>query len=88
MAPCAQPNCSGTIEDGYCDACGMAPPAAPGGRTIPMATNGTAGPAASPSGRTTPGSVRTGSGRTPSTKSSRSTKSTRSTRSGSTRTGR
>ncbi|WP_189241620.1 serine/threonine-protein kinase [Planobispora rosea] len=31
MTACAQPNCTGTIEDGYCDLCGHAasPPAAP-----------------------------------------------------------
>jgi serine/threonine-protein kinase PknG len=73
MASCARPGCKGTIDDGYCDACGLAPA-------------GAAAP--SPSGRTTPGSARTGSGRTPSTRSGRSTRSTRSTRSGSTRSGR
>ncbi len=57
MTACAQTGCSGAIEDGYCDACGMA-----------------AG-----------SSTRTGSLRTPSTRSSRSA---RSTRTGSNRTGR
>src|SRR5262249_47916280 len=79
MSSCAQPQCGGTIEDGYCNACGMG--AAGGGATKTTAMNG--GPAA--------GSARTGSarsGRTPSTRSARSTRSTRSTRSGSTRSGR
>jgi serine/threonine-protein kinase PknG len=77
MTACPQPSCSGTIEDGYCDRCGMAPTIAP-----PAVAH-----AAQPghSARTTPGSSRTGSGRVPSTRSSRST---RSTRSGSQRTGR
>ena len=91
MASCAQAGCKGTIEDGYCDTCGMAPAGAAArtaAHTAPMAAGGAAAPAASPSGRTTPGSGRTGSGRTPSTRSGRSSRSTRSTRSGSTRSGR
>jgi serine/threonine-protein kinase PknG len=79
---CKQPGCTGTIEDGYCDACGMAPA---GGATAKTGTPQTAAPAASTTGRSQPVSARTGSGRTPSTRSGRST---RSTRSGSTRSGR
>jgi serine/threonine-protein kinase PknG len=67
MPACAQPGCTGAIEDGYCNVCGKAAPKGASGRV-----------GASPS-------TRTGSGRTPSTRSARST---RSTRSGSTRTGR
>jgi serine/threonine-protein kinase PknG len=70
MASCAQPGCSGTIEDGYCNACGMA------------AAHAAAAPAAPPAGHPATASARTGSARTPSTRSARST---RSTRSGSTR---
>ncbi len=88
MASCAKPGCKGTIEDGYCDACGMAPAGAAAGKTSPHTAPMPATPAPSPSGRTTPGSGRTGSGRTPSTRSGRSARSTRSTRSGSTRSGR
>jgi serine/threonine-protein kinase PknG len=76
MATCARAGCSGTIEDGYCNTCGLA-------ATGPKATAGTAkgvGPAT--------GSTRTGSspsGRTPSTRSGRST---RSARTGTSRSGR
>ncbi|WP_433790290.1 tetratricopeptide repeat protein [Actinoplanes sp. CA-252034] len=47
---CQRPNCSGTIEDGYCDTCGLAPAAAP---TPVPATSGPATPvpAAPVSGR-------------------------------------
>jgi serine/threonine-protein kinase PknG len=82
MAICAQPGCSGTIEDGYCDACGMAPAGGGTGKTG-VAPPGAA--SAAHTARSQPVSARTGSGRTPSTRSGRST---RSTRSGSTRSGR
>ncbi len=72
---CTQAGCAGTIEDGYCNVCGMA---APGGATATAAG----------SGRVNTGSSRTGSGRTPSTRSGKSSRSSRSTRSGSIRTGR
>ena len=73
---CNQPGCAGHIDDGYCDACGLAPVvAAPRASTAPPTTATTA---------TGAGSGRTGSRRTPSTRSARSTKSTRS---GSVRTG-
>ncbi|MCF4119738.1 serine/threonine-protein kinase PknG [Antribacter sp. KLBMP9083] len=41
--PCAQPGCTGTIEDGYCNVCGT--PAGPSGGTTSGATtqNGTSG---------------------------------------------
>ena len=78
MSACTQPGCAGTIEDGYCNVCGMA---APGGA-------GTAAPATTQSTRTGTGSTRTGSGKVPMTRSQRSTRSTRSTRSGSLRSGR
>jgi serine/threonine-protein kinase PknG len=92
MTTCAQAGCSGTIEDGYCGTCGMAPAGVPtaASKTEPM-KNGGPSAASQGSARTTPGSGRTGSsrsGRTPSTRSARSTRSTRSTHSGSTRSGR
>jgi serine/threonine-protein kinase PknG len=31
MIRCTQPGCGGTIQDGYCDTCGLAPPAASSG---------------------------------------------------------
>ncbi|HEY6463993.1 MAG TPA: tetratricopeptide repeat protein [Polyangiaceae bacterium] len=73
--PCGRPGCNGTIDDGYCDACGLAQAGAAPSSAFPDPT----------------GSSRTGtspSGRTPSTRSARSAHSTRSTRSGSTRSGR
>ena len=79
MSACTQPGCTGTIEDGYCNACGMAAAPAPaGGGTKPSA----------PAGPTNTASTRTGSSKVPMTRSQRSTRSTRSTRSGSTRSGR
>jgi serine/threonine-protein kinase PknG len=63
--PCAQPRCGGTIEDGYCTVCGLAPtlagsggPGGPGasgpaGASVPAAVSGLASPAAPafPAGR-------------------------------------
>ena len=77
MSACTQPGCAGTIEDGYCNVCGMAAPHA----AAPPAEAGSAR-------RTATGSTRTGSGKVPLTRSQRSTRSTRSTRSGSLRSGR
>ncbi|MFJ2033519.1 tetratricopeptide repeat protein [Streptosporangium sp. NPDC087985] len=51
MISCAQPGCGGTVEDGYCDACGLAPqpepapqpaPAPPTRPSIPLDMSGTA----------------------------------------------
>ena len=75
MASCSRPGCNGTIEDGYCDTCGLADKAsAPAHATTSTAVG---------SGRTG-----TASGRTPSTRSARSTRSSRSGRTGTTRSGR
>jgi serine/threonine-protein kinase PknG len=90
MASCTRTGCSGTIEDGYCDTCGMATPGAGPTGTAATATGTSTGTGTTPLGTTT-GSARTGSGRTPSTRSgrsARSTRSSRSTRSGSSRSGR
>ena len=58
MSACSEPGCTGVIEDGYCNTCGMAE-----GSTPPAATGGTAGPS-DPSTQP-PRSVRTvGVGRT------------------------
>ena len=42
---CAQPGCDGTIQDGYCDTCGLAAPAASSGPSGPSASasSGSAG---------------------------------------------
>jgi serine/threonine-protein kinase PknG len=54
---CAR-NCPGTIEDGYCDTCGMAPAAAASAQAPPKQRTATA--ATSPSERTAALSTRTG----------------------------
>jgi serine/threonine-protein kinase PknG len=82
MSACAQPGCSGAIEDGYCNVCGLA-----GGPPARTATSTTATSGSARTG-TAAGSTRTGSGKVPLTRSARSSRSTRSTRSGSTRSGR
>lgn len=75
MASCARPGCTGTIEDGYCDTCGMAE-----GKSA--STPAAAAPAATPSARTgTPGSTRT-------PRSGRSARSGRTGRTGTSRSGR
>lgn len=43
-AACAQPGCSGTVVDGYCDLCGMAPAAS--AASAPASAAAAAGPAA------------------------------------------
>jgi serine/threonine-protein kinase PknG len=78
MSACTQPGCAGTIEDGYCNVCGMATAGGAAGTTTTTTT----------STGTSTGSTRPGSGKTPLTRSQRSSRSTRSTRSGSTRTNR
>jgi serine/threonine-protein kinase PknG len=40
---CGQPHCSGTIEDGYCDACGLAPAPGTGGLAAFAPINGNGG---------------------------------------------
>ena len=70
---CKQSGCTGSIEEGYCNACGLAPVG--GSADTAKATE-------TSSSKTSSG--RTGSGRTPSTRSARST---RSGRTGSVRTG-
>jgi serine/threonine-protein kinase PknG len=73
---CRRPGCGGTIEDGYCDTCGMA--AVPGGT---VAGGGTGSNRSASSNRT--GSARSGSART-SASTGRSRGSAVSARSGST----
>ncbi len=53
---CAQPGCTGTIVDGYCDVCGLAGTAAPaatanGNGATGAATNGNGSPTGGPSAR-------------------------------------
>ncbi|MCW2944452.1 MAG: serine/threonine protein kinase [Actinoallomurus sp.] len=57
MSQCTQPGCTGTVEDGYCVVCGMAPAAASAG--TPSAETGSPTIGSTPSGR----SGRTGSTR-------------------------
>jgi serine/threonine-protein kinase PknG len=57
MTVCTQPGCGGTIQDGYCDVCGLAAPRAPAAgphpRAAPAPAPGlSAGPAASPAAPT------------------------------------
>lgn len=40
---CTQPGCDGTIEDGYCDVCGMAPAPAASGASGPSGPSGPSG---------------------------------------------
>jgi serine/threonine-protein kinase PknG len=71
--PCTRPGCTGTIEDGYCNVCGMAAP------KPATASSGAPPPARAP---ISSGSIRSASGSTPTiatagTSSKRSTRSTR-----------
>ncbi|MGI8335400.1 tetratricopeptide repeat protein [Actinomadura scrupuli] len=72
--PCTYAGCTGTVEDGYCDLCGMAPPAGAAAAPVPGRSGArpAGGPAASPgtggvpsggisSGGALPGSARPGS---------------------------
>jgi serine/threonine-protein kinase PknG len=75
-AACTQPGCGGTIEDGYCDVCGLAPaPAPPQPYSVPGANGGSiryagstrqsgsgSGSGSGPSGSGTAGSWVTGLG--------------------------
>ncbi|HSU35784.1 MAG TPA: serine/threonine protein kinase, partial [Propionibacteriaceae bacterium] len=56
MTPCTQPGCTGKIEDGYCDVCGL-PPNSP---AAPLAA--APGDASAPDGAVTAGSRMGGSG--------------------------
>jgi len=44
---CTQPGCDGTIQDGYCDTCGLAAPAASSGPSGPSGPSSFSGPAGS-----------------------------------------
>src|SRR5881227_754004 len=81
MTRCAQPGCTGTIQDGFCDVCGLAPagtdPAAAG-------TARTSAPTARGTERATGRGTGRGTGRT----SRGSTRSTRTGRTGSARSAR
>ena len=73
MTPCGQPGCSGTIQDGFCDECGLAPAAA-------ETTAATTPSAPSEPGLTGVTSVSGGSRRGSSRSSSRSTRTARTSR--------
>ena len=63
-APCGRPGCSGTIVDGYCDTCGMAPtgttgatapaPASTGAPALAPASRGAPAPAPAPAATARP----------------------------------
>lgn len=63
---CAEPGCTGTVVDGYCDVCGTAPPA-PGSTPVPPPVQSKATAASRPTARSK-GSARTGSSRSSSTR--------------------
>ncbi|MFO0660086.1 MAG: tetratricopeptide repeat protein [Polyangiaceae bacterium] len=88
MSACAQPGCSGVIEEGYCNVCGMVDPSSRGG-TVPMVASAAAQVAPVVRDVSASMSARTGSSPTGrSARSARSTRSVRSTRSSSSRSGR
>ncbi len=69
MSACTRPGCTGAVEDGYCDVCGLA--AAPESAGSAASRSGSTGPGSTPSG---PGiSGRTRSGRTTSGRTSTGT---------------
>jgi serine/threonine-protein kinase PknG len=60
---CAQPGCGGTVADGYCERCGLAPAAgtsAPTGGTPPSGAPGATAPAAVAPGAVAPGTMPAG----------------------------
>jgi serine/threonine-protein kinase PknG len=74
--PCTRPGCTGTLEDGYCNECGLAAPKNTTGASVsnpaPQSTGPTpASQASTPSGTAGTGSSRRGSGRTGSGRSGR-----------------
>ncbi|WP_225731273.1 MULTISPECIES: serine/threonine-protein kinase [unclassified Nocardia] len=72
MNRCTQPDCGGTIADGYCDICGLAPEPAPLGVLSPTGEPSTA----KPTGWVNTGRSRRGTARS-STRSTRSARSSR-----------
>ena len=86
-AACTQPGCGGTIEDGYCDVCGLAPAPAP---AAALAT-GASGSAGSGTGAGTGSPVSTGTGAgtgAPASTGGGSRRGTRGSRSGGSRSSR
>jgi serine/threonine-protein kinase PknG len=69
MIRCVQPGCGGTIQDGYCDTCGLAPPAATSG---PSGPSGPSGSGSASSAASAPGSSGTARSRARSRGSGRS----------------
>jgi serine/threonine-protein kinase PknG len=69
MIRCTQPGCGGTIQDGYCDTCGLAAPAASSG---PSGPSGPSGSGSAGSAASAPGSSRATRSRARSRGSSRS----------------
>jgi serine/threonine-protein kinase PknG len=58
MIRCTQPGCGGTIQDGYCDTCGLAAPAASSGAS---GLSGSVGSGSASSGSASSGSASSGS---------------------------
>jgi serine/threonine-protein kinase PknG len=56
MVRCHQPGCDGTIQDGYCDTCGLAPAAAAGPGAAGSGASGPSGPSGSASSAQSSGS--------------------------------
>jgi serine/threonine-protein kinase PknG len=48
MVRCTQPGCDGTVQDGYCDTCGLAAPAASSGPSVPSGSAGSGASISSP----------------------------------------
>jgi serine/threonine-protein kinase PknG len=87
-AGCTQPGCGGTIEDGYCDVCGLAPaPAPPPGPASWSAGSGSTAVGSTAVGSTGTGSAGTGSAGSGSAGTG-SRRGTRGSRSGSSRSSR
>jgi serine/threonine-protein kinase PknG len=83
-AACRQPGCTGTLQDGYCNVCGMAPGPATGASAPPTPSQpAPASPMTATPGRsaTAGGSTRLTSGRTTGTRRTTTSRSTASTRS-------
>ena len=67
MDQCSYPGCAGTVQDGYCDTCGMAPPAQPvqggvPGQAAAYPAHGASGPGAAGPGAYAYGSGPQGAG--------------------------
>jgi serine/threonine-protein kinase PknG len=69
MIRCTQPGCGGTIQDGYCDTCGLAAPASSSGPSGPSGPSGSVGTGSAGSGLAGSGASASSSGSSRSTRS-------------------